>query len=175
MAACKIVWADPSLRYTACCSDVRQPTNKHMPRGEENWSSPTLRQRARLWAIFSSSLQELACCWDVKQPTNKQTIPPGVTAAVYFYLDVSAPCVPGSLSCRVRNRLVGLVVKASALRAKIWGSNSACRIPGFFWVESYQWLKNWHSSGYPARCLELLSQSWDWSSAHHRKVKHCES
>ena len=27
--------------------------------------------------------------------------------------------------------------------------------PGFFWVESYQWPKNWHSSGYPARHLAL--------------------
>ena len=26
---------------------------------------------------------------------------------------------------------------------------------GFFWVKSYQWLTNWHSSGYPARCLMI--------------------
>ena len=26
---------------------------------------------------------------------------------------------------------------------------------GFFWVESYQCLKNWHSSGYPARCYRV--------------------
>ena len=25
----------------------------------------------------------------------------------------------------------------------------------FIWVKSYQWLKNWYSSGYPARCLAL--------------------
>ena len=28
-------------------------------------------------------------------------------------------------------------------------------VTGFFQVESYQWLKNWHSSGYPARRLAL--------------------
>ena len=27
--------------------------------------------------------------------------------------------------------------------------------PGFFRVESYQWLKNWHPNGYPARRLAL--------------------
>ena len=27
--------------------------------------------------------------------------------------------------------------------------------PGLFRVESYQWLQNWHSSGYPARRLAL--------------------
>ena len=34
----------------------------------------------------------------------------------------------------------------------------------FFGVESYQWLKNWHSSGYPARRLALKGQRWDWSA-----------
>ena len=58
-------------------------------------------------------------------------------------------------------RLVGLVVKASASRAEIPGSNPACA--GFFsGVESYQRLKNWHSSGYPARRLALEGQCWDW-------------
>ena len=33
----------------------------------------------------------------------------------------------------------------------------------FSGVESYQWLKNWHSSGYPAR-RPALSQRWDWSA-----------
>ena len=28
--------------------------------------------------------------------------------------------------------------------------------------KSYQWLKNWHSSGYPAMCLALQDQLWDW-------------
>ena len=34
----------------------------------------------------------------------------------------------------------------------------------FFQVESYQWLKNWHSSDYPARRLALEGQCWDWSA-----------
>ena len=50
------------------------------------------------------------------------------------------------------NRLVGLVVKASAWRAKDPGFESRLR-QDFSGVESYQWLKNWHSSGYPARRL----------------------
>ena len=51
-------------------------------------------------------------------------------------------------------RLVGLVVKASASRAEGPGFESRLR-QDFFGVESYQWLKNWHSSGYPARRLAL--------------------
>ena len=52
------------------------------------------------------------------------------------------------------DRLVGLVVKASASRADDSGFESGlCR--DFSGVESYQWLKNWHSSGYPARHLAL--------------------
>ena len=52
------------------------------------------------------------------------------------------------------DRLVGLVVKASASRAGGSGFESRLRLD-FFGVESYQWLKNWHSSGYPARRLAL--------------------
>ena len=37
---------------------------------------------------------------------------------------------------------------------KARGSIPACAM-GIFWVESYERLKNWHSSGYPARCLAL--------------------
>ena len=59
------------------------------------------------------------------------------------------------------NRLVGLVVKASASRAGDPGFVSHLR-QDFSGVESYQWLKNWHSSGYPARRLALYSQCWDW-------------
>ena len=44
--------------------------------------------------------------------------------------------------------------KASALRAEDPGFES--RLPrDFFGVKSYQWLQNWHSSGYPARHLAL--------------------
>ena len=34
----------------------------------------------------------------------------------------------------------------------------------FSGVESYQWLKNWNSNGYPARRLAFLGQRWDWSA-----------
>ena len=44
--------------------------------------------------------------------------------------------------------------KASASRAEDPGFKSRLR-RDFFRVESYQWLKNWHSSGYPARRLAL--------------------
>ena len=52
------------------------------------------------------------------------------------------------------NRLVGLVVKASSSRAEDAGFESRLR-RDFFGVESYQRLRNWHSSGYPARSLVL--------------------
>ena len=52
------------------------------------------------------------------------------------------------------DRLVGLVVKASASRAEGPVFESRLR-RDFFGVESYQWLQNWHSSGYPARRLAL--------------------
>ena len=52
------------------------------------------------------------------------------------------------------DRLVGLVVKASASRAEDSGFESRLR-RDFSGVESYQRLKNWHSSGYPARRLAL--------------------
>ena len=41
-----------------------------------------------------------------------------------------------------------------SLRAGGPGFESRLR-PDFFGVESYQWLQNWHSSGYPARRLAL--------------------
>ena len=49
---------------------------------------------------------------------------------------------------------VGLVVKESASRAEDTGFESHLR-RDFSGVESYQWLKNLHSSGYPARRLAL--------------------
>ena len=55
---------------------------------------------------------------------------------------------------RIVDSLVGLVVKASTSRAEDPGFESRLR-QNFFWVESYQWLQNWYSSGYPARCLAL--------------------
>ena len=52
------------------------------------------------------------------------------------------------------DRLAGLVVKASASRAEDPGFESGLR-RDFSGVESYQWLRNWLSSGYPARRLEI--------------------
>ena len=57
--------------------------------------------------------------------------------------------------------LVGLVVKASASKAEDPGFESRLR-RDFFRVESYSWLNNWHSSGYPAWRLVLQGQCWGW-------------
>ena len=51
------------------------------------------------------------------------------------------------------NRLVGLVVKASASRAEDPEFDPACA--GIFSGSSHTSDKNWHSSGYSARRLEL--------------------
>ena len=70
--------------------------------------------------------------------------------------------------------VVGCVLLAS--RPPRWPSRygvrlesgrSGVRIPlatGFFRVESYQWLKHWHSSGYPARRPAFEGQCWDRSA-----------
>ena len=52
------------------------------------------------------------------------------------------------------DRLAGLVVKASASGVEDPGFESHLH-RDFSGVESYQSLKNWHSSGYPARRLAL--------------------
>ena len=54
----------------------------------------------------------------------------------------------------MHNHLAGLVDMASASEVVDPGFKSHLW-QDFFQVESYQWLKNWHSSGYPARCLAL--------------------
>ena len=75
----------------------------------------------------------------------------------------SLPLSQLSCSCSW-NGLVGLVVKVSASRVEDPGFEShlrqdpgieSCLHQDFSRVESYQWLKNWHSSGYPARRLAL--------------------
>ena len=53
--------------------------------------------------------------------------------------------------------------KASTSRAEDPRFESRLR-PDFFGVDPYQWLNNWHFSGYPARCLALQGQCWDWSA-----------
>ena len=63
---------------------------------------------------------------------------------------------PSTFPCSVAaaDRLAGLVVKASASGVEDPGFKSRLR-RDFSGVESYQRLKNWHSSGYPARRLAL--------------------
>ena len=63
-------------------------------------------------------------------------------------------CCIVCLWSRFTDRLVGLVVKASASRAEDPWFESRLR-RDFCGVESYQWLTNWRSFGYPARHLVL--------------------
>ena len=63
----------------------------------------------------------------------------------------------------LQSALSGPSVEASASGAEDPGFESRLR-RDFFRVESYQWLKNWHSSGYPVRRLALKSQHMDWST-----------
>ena len=51
------------------------------------------------------------------------------------------------------NCLIGLEIKASTSRTDNPEFNSRLFRGDFFQVKSYQWLQNWHSSGYPARRL----------------------
>ena len=68
--------------------------------------------------------------------------------------------------CQHWECLVGLGVKASALRAEDLGFNTRLHSGDFSGSSHTQWLKNWHSSGYPARHLML----WDWSTWHQYTV-----
>ena len=89
-----------------------------------------LRSQPYLWG--SPFLVRFLCMWPVFNPS----------------IEVATFCLHGW------DRLVGLVVKASASRAE--GPRFESRLSrDFFGVESYRWLKNWHSSGYPARRLAL--------------------
>ena len=77
----------------------------------------------------------------------------------YFYLSAcscSTICMPAmsfpiSFAC---NRLAGLVIKATASRATDPGFDSRLR-RDFSGSSFTSGLKNWHSSGYPARRLAL--------------------
>ena len=58
----------------------------------------------------------------------------------------------------VYDRLVGLVVRRPPRERKVRGLNPACgRI--FSGSSHTSDLKNWHSSGYPARCLALIGSA----------------
>ena len=72
---------------------------------------------------------------------------------------VSFVCSPSKVSCFLCLSASSTASLAWWLRRpprerKIPGSNPACH-GIFFGVESFQWLQNWHSSGYPARRLAL--------------------
>ena len=116
------------------------------------WQHVKLSEQIRPW-------DTLACCWDVKQPTNKLTPVPVCTFAVTRTCMqesfVRSYHLGASLSVPFKHgRLVGRVVKVSASRAE--GPGFKSRLCGdFFGVKSYQWLKHWHSAGYPARRLAL--------------------
>ena len=87
----------------------------------------------------------VACCWDVRQPRKNgepgDAIPP--------------QSILSSLS-----NLGGLVARRSPRQQMTQGSpsphspSSTTPLP-LSPVESYQWLKNWFSSGYSPRCLWL--------------------
>ena len=59
------------------------------------------------------------------------------------------------------NRHIGLVVKVSALRGGdlVFDFHLS---PGHFSGLTHSSDLNWHSNGYPARCLALQGQLWDW-------------
>ena len=62
-------------------------------------------------------------------------------------------------------RLVGLVVKASALGVEDQGFESRRRRDcsgSSHTSDVKKKKKKWHSSGYPARRLVLWGQRWDW-------------
>ena len=74
---------------------------------------------------------------------------------VLVTVSISAVFMTGHLCFSDRaDRLVGLVVRRPPRERKISGSNPACA--GIFSGSSHTSdSKNWHSSGYPARCLAL--------------------
>ena len=108
----------------------------------------------------------LACCWDVKQQTNKLCLLQLWPLSSFFSLSaLSTHMHTASHTSHFSPFLPPRWPsgKASASRAEDPGFESRLRWD-FFGVESYQWLKNWHSSGYPARRLVLWGQRWDWSA-----------
>ena len=139
------------------------------------WQHVKLSGQIRPW-------DTLACCWDFKQASNQHCL----SISVHLYCTVS---YFGLAFC---NKLAHLLVRwfISALLIKLsfpppptpppppprwpngWGvrlgsGRSGVRIPlatRFCRVESYQWFRNWHSSGYSARRLALQGQCWDWSA-----------
>ena len=72
------------------------------------------------------------------------------------FLTVRPPLFSPYLSCSCCvYRLIDLVIKASSLRAEDLGFSSSLSRGGFSGSSHTSEFKNWHSSGYPARCLAL--------------------
>ena len=60
----KIVWADPSLRYTSCCWDVKLPTNsKHLPHPNDHCLSSDIRNHWRPLAVWYQFLIHVGNAW----------------------------------------------------------------------------------------------------------------
>ena len=146
-----VAWAAPSLRYTSMMlgpiskttppppkKKKKNPNNNNIKTKQKNpcalhrCPSPTIRQQpgAFLWRCIVVSL---------RGGTVMTSIP-----SFCLRVAISSGFLPPRWSSG----------KASASRAEDLGFESRWR-RDFFGVESYQWLKNWHSSGYPARRLVL--------------------
>ena len=120
---------------TICCKQSPLSSLQHVK----------LSEQIRPW-------DTLACCWDVKQPTNKQTNSSLQTrqSKVIIHLHF----ISNRYQCTSKWPPRWPSGKVSTSRAEDPGFESRlCR--DFSGVESYQWLQNWHSSGYPARRLAL--------------------
>ena len=96
-------------------------------------------------------------------PGLSSPAPLAVTAFTHFCLSVCTMCFGLSPLSHPLWPPRWHSSKASASRAEGPGFKSRLQLD-FFGVKSYQWLQNWHSSGYPARRLALLGQHWDWSA-----------
>ena len=90
------------------------------------WQHIKLSEQIRPW-------DTLACCWDIKQPTNSNISHQSLRCEWQLWKHMqpstaSFSLVP-SVSCHCSDCLVGLVVKASTLRAKDLFSSQLLFIP----------------------------------------------
>ena len=113
------------IQYTVSWSGFLQIWTSHLPSG--NVSASRVWFPLSLWIFFPGPVIPLP------EKLVLQWLPCHVPG-------VRPPCWPSG--------------KASTSRAE--GPRIESRLRrDFFGVESYQWLQNWHSSGYPARRLAL--------------------
>ena len=120
------------------------------------WGSPFWVRFLHMWPVFNPTIEVVTfhlrgwCILGVFYFQHSPVL--DMNVRIFWICTMECMCTQ-TLIQRVYH-LVGLVVKASASRAEGPGFESRLR-RDFFGVESYQWLKNWHSSGYPARRLAL--------------------